>query len=157
MRAIRLKRWWDGVPVTILTPGVDRVEGSNTISDDPIADCVWDPAYILQTEKGVIHCVIHKRNMLVCTVETGCKCGAYDITDLKAVHHFVKRIDAMVEIAVKLGSKVIYCGVIDELNGALVKKVRSLGIKLIKPVYPAEEVDSAIEDDQEGYQGENIV
>lgn len=134
MRPIRLQRWWDGVPVTILTPGVQRVDGTNTISDRfGDADLVWDPGFKLEPRPGILHCVIHKRDKRVCTIETGCRCGSYDITVVKTIHHFIRRPDAMVELAVKLGASTIYCAVIDKLDTALVKLVRKAGIRLLAP------------------------
>lgn len=131
MKPRRLQKWWEGIPVTILTNGVARIEGTNTISDRfGDADLVWDPGNRLESQPGVMRCTLHRRGRDVFTVETGCRCGRYDITDLVAIHHYVTRLDAMVEVAVKLGACTIYCACIPELHEDLVDRCREAGIQI---------------------------
>lgn len=137
MKAKYLKKYWENVDVTILTDGIDRVENTNTISDRyGDADLVYDPGHNLPHEDGIMQVVLCRRGNDVYTLKTGCKCGEYDIFDPKVIHHFVHRIDAMVEIAAKMGAPTIYTDQISELDDHLVEKLTDAGVTICKPEFP---------------------
>lgn len=132
MKPRRIERWWEGAAATVLGPDTPRDPGTNTVgyAGTPDADLVWDPANRTETPAGCLRAVFSRRGPDMLTVGTGCACGEYDILDPVALHHHVRPLDAMAELAAKLGASEIRIPAGESLHPRLAGKLASAGIEV---------------------------